>query len=69
MSDAKLRNADLSNRDVSQMSPEEKAELRRRYEHFVKHVMRAGPNGPGPVKAPSRAKPWVPTKRAGPTRS
>jgi hypothetical protein len=63
-----LRNADLSNRDVRQMSDDEKAELRRRYEHFIKHVVKAGPTSAGPVKAPSRAKPWVPTKRAGPAR-
>jgi hypothetical protein len=57
-----LRNADLSDLSVRNMTPEQRAELRRRFRHFLQHVWKAG-SRPVPAAAPKKVRPWVPTKR------
>jgi hypothetical protein len=55
-----LRQADLSHLAVKDMTPEQRAELRRRYDEFVKNVVRAGERSqklPGPAK---KLRKWVP---------
>jgi hypothetical protein len=57
-----LRNADLSNLSVDDMSPEQRAEMRRRFRDFLQNVWKAAPATPSrPAKKIRR---WVPTKRA-----
>jgi hypothetical protein len=60
-----LRQADLSHLRVQDMSPEERAELRRRYDDFVRHF---GREGAAPSRYPGPAKPrirkWTPGKKA-----
>lgn len=56
-----LRNADLSDLSVRNMTPEQRAELRRRFRHFLQNVWKAGSR---PVAAPpKKVRRWVPTKR------
>jgi hypothetical protein len=63
MSDTDLRNADLSNIEVSEMTAEQHAELRRRYEDFIRHVVRAAPKQAPPQQSPRRVQRWQPGKR------
>jgi hypothetical protein len=58
-----LRNADLSDLSVRDMTPEQRAELRRRFRDFLQNVWTARPKGAAP-SAPKKVKRWVPTKRA-----
>jgi hypothetical protein len=62
MDEKKLRNADLSHLRVQDMTPEQRAEIRRRYEHFVRNIMRRGKAAAGPQKTPHVAK-WTPGRR------
>ena len=62
MEQKNLRNADLSHLLVQDMTPEQRAEMRRRFEHFVRNVMRKGKAAPRPQKTPRPAK-WLPGKR------
>lgn len=59
--DAALRQADLSHLHLQDMTPPERAELRRRYEDFVRHFGRDGmapPRYPAPRKP--RVQKWMP---------
>ncbi|HXP77370.1 MAG TPA: hypothetical protein VN823_24765 [Stellaceae bacterium] len=64
MADDELRNADLSQLSVRDMTPAQRAELKRRYQTFVAAF---GPTTaaklPGKAKTP-KPKKWVPGKRA-----
>lgn len=72
MTDDELRQSDLSNLSVRQMTPAQRAELRRRYDAFV---AKFGPTAkaktkPRAAKAKARApkgklKKWVPAKKPG----
>lgn len=72
MTDDELRQADLSNLSVRQMTPAQRAELRRRYDAFV---AKFGPPAeaktkPQAAKAKARApkgklKKWAPAKKPG----
>jgi len=61
-----LRNADLSSLRVNDMTTEQKTELRRRYQEFLRHVMKKGSAtagaSPGPAPAPPKHTKWVPSK-------
>jgi hypothetical protein len=64
MGDDDLRNADLSTLSIRDMTPAQRAELKRRYQTFVANF---GP--PTAAKLPGKAKTakpkkWVPGKRA-----
>lgn len=57
-----LRHADLSHLTVSQMTPAQRAEMRRRFEVFMKEIVglppRAAPERPANVRK------WVPGMKA-----
>jgi hypothetical protein len=57
-----LRNADLSDLSVRDMTPEQRAELRRRFRDFLQNVWKAG-SRPGVQSAPKKVRRWAPTKR------
>lgn len=58
-----LRNADLSDLSVRDMTPEQRAELRRRFRDFLQNVWKGGPrSGPSPAAA-KKVRRWTPTKR------
>ena len=61
MSDDDLKQADLSHLHVGQMTPAQKAEMKRRYAEFVKHVWKKTPQAT-PRKPASVAK-WTPGRR------
>jgi hypothetical protein len=65
MSDTDLRNADLSDVAIADMTPEQRAEMKRRYEDFVRTMIKAAPKNAARRRATGEAKPWVPTKRKG----
>ncbi len=58
-----LRNADLSRLSVREMTPAQRAELKRRYADFVANF---GPTTAAklPGKANSKPKKWMPGKKA-----
>lgn len=63
MTDDELRQADLSNLSVRQMTPAQRAELRRRYDAFV---AKFGPTAKAKPRAPNgKLKKWVPAKKPG----
>jgi hypothetical protein len=53
-----LRQADLSNLTIKQMTPEQRAELRRRFEEFVAAFTKNGP--PRQVTTAPKVRKWVP---------
>ncbi|HXZ00594.1 MAG TPA: hypothetical protein VEI03_11375 [Stellaceae bacterium] len=59
--DAALRQADLSHLHLQDMTPPQRAELRRRYDDFVRHF---GRDGMAPSRYPEPRKPrsrkWTP---------
>ena len=59
-----LRQADLTHLRLQDMSPEERAELRRRYDDFVRHF---GRDGAAPSRYPEPPKPrvrkWTPGQK------
>jgi hypothetical protein len=59
-----LRNADLSDLSVRDMTPEQRAELRRRFRDFLQNVWKAGSPSASPAAAPKKVRRWTPTKRA-----
>ncbi len=64
MSDDELRQADLSHLRIDQMTPEQKAEMRRRYDEFVRSVAGRSTKparNAAPATPPNTAK-WVPKK-------
>jgi hypothetical protein len=60
-----LRQADLSHLDVRDMTPAQRAELRRRYEVFVARMRSASHAAklPAPPKKQKKLPKWTPTKR------
>ena len=54
-----LHQADLSHLRLQDMTPSERAELKRRYAHFVRHFRAAGP---APAK-PQRIRKWTPGRK------
>lgn len=63
MTDDELRQADLSNLSVRQVTPAQRAELRRRYDAFV---AKFGPTAKAkPPAAKGKLKKWVPAKKPG----
>ncbi len=74
MTDDELRQADLSNLTVRQMTPAQRAELRRRYDAFVaKFGPAAGVKLPAPkaktkpraAKGKAKLRKWVPATKPG----
>ena len=57
-----LRNADLSDLSVRDMTPEQRAELRRRFRDFLQNVWKSGSPAAAP-SAPKKVRRWAPTKR------
>ena len=65
MSDDELRQADLSHLRIDQMTPEQKAEIRRRYDEFVRSLAGRAPKPSRNAASatPPNATKWVPTKK------
>ena len=63
MSNDELRQADLSHLSITDMTPAQRAELKRRYSHFVESF---GPADAKPADKKPAPKPqkWVPGKKA-----
>ncbi len=62
--DGELRQADLTHLRLQEMTREQRAELRRRYEDFLRHF---GGTGVAPTRYPEREKrvtKWVPGAKA-----
>jgi hypothetical protein len=57
-----LRQADLSHLTVSQMTPEQRAEMRRRFETFMKGM--ANLAVPAAPERPANVRKWVPGMKA-----
>jgi hypothetical protein len=53
-----LRQADLSHLNVNEMTTEQRAEIRRRFEEFVSAFRKTGPNQQ--ITAAPKVKKWVP---------
>jgi hypothetical protein len=60
MDDSNLRDADLSHLRVQDMTPEQRAEMRRRYVEFVRRMVRAPAQPHVAPRAKRRVKKWVP---------
>jgi hypothetical protein len=58
-----LAQQDLTHLRLQEMSPAERAELRRRYAAFIAHFGNVAPV-PRPAASPRRVRKWVPGKRA-----
>jgi hypothetical protein len=58
--DKELRQSDLSDLRVREMTPAQRAELRRRYVDFVRHFDGAPPAAAPPKAAGKRARRWSP---------
>jgi hypothetical protein len=59
-----LRNADLSDLSVRDMTAEQRAELRRRFRDFLQNVWKGGARpAASPAAAAKRVRRWTPTKR------
>jgi hypothetical protein len=58
-----LRNADLSDLSVRDMTPEQRAELRRRFRDFLQNVWKAGAGPAGSPAVAKKMRRWAPTKR------
>ena len=58
--DKELRQADLSNLRVQDMTPQQRGELRRRYADFVRHFDGAPPAAAKPKAVGKRISKWVP---------
>jgi hypothetical protein len=63
MSKDDLRQADLSNLTITEMTPAQRAELKRRYSHFVESFGPADAKSAAEKPAP-KPKKWVPGKKA-----
>jgi hypothetical protein len=59
-----LHQADLSHLRLQDMSPSERAELKRRYEQFVRHFRGAGPATRAAAAKPKRIRKWTPARKA-----
>ena len=60
-----LLQADLSHLRLQDMTPSERAELKRRYAHFVRHFRAAAASVRGATAKPRRIRKWTPG-RSGP---
>jgi hypothetical protein len=58
-----LRNADLSNLSVKEMTSAQRDELRRRFRDFLQNVWAARPNAPERPQPAKKIRRWMPTKR------
>ncbi len=58
-----LRQADLSNLTVSQMTPEQRTEMRRRFDAFMKEMVGVPLIKPKPEQ-PANVRKWVPGMKA-----
>jgi hypothetical protein len=58
--DKELEQVDLSNLLVQDMTPQQRAELRRRYADFVRHFDVAPPSAAQPKAGSKRVRKWVP---------
>jgi len=63
MSNDDLRQADLSHLSITDMTPAQRAELKRRYSHFVENFGPATDKAAAAKPAP-KPKKWMPTKKA-----
>ncbi len=64
VADDQLRQADLSQMRLQEMTSDERAELRRRYETFVKHFgPTGGPKPRFPAASKGKLRKWVPGAR------
>ena len=63
MRDDDLRNADFSRLSVREMTPAQRAELKRRYADFVANFGPAAARLPGAKAKMPKPKKWVPGKR------
>jgi hypothetical protein len=59
-----LQQADLSDLRLQDMTPSERAELKRRYEQFVRHFRSAGPTPRTAAAKPQRIRKWTPRRKA-----
>ena len=59
-----LHQADLSDLRLQDMTPSERAELKRRYEHFVRHFRAGGPATRPAGAKPKRIRKWTPSRKA-----
>jgi hypothetical protein len=59
-----LHQADLSHLRLQDMTPSERAELKRRYEQFVRHFRGAAPATRTAAAKPQRIRKWTPARRA-----
>lgn len=57
--DSEIKQADLTHLRLQEMTPEQRAELRRRYDRFVRHFASAGAAAGSPQPKPRVTK-WVP---------
>ena len=55
-----LQQADLSHLRLQDMTPSERAELKRRYEHFVRHFRATGLATHTAAAKPRRIRKWTP---------
>jgi hypothetical protein len=58
-----LHQADLSHLRLQDMTPSERAELKRRYAQFVRHFRAAGPATRTAVGKPQRIRKWTPGRK------
>jgi hypothetical protein len=58
--DKELRQADFSTLRVHEMTPRQRAELRRRYVDFIRHFDGAAPVAVPPKMGGKRVRKWVP---------
>jgi hypothetical protein len=63
MTDEDLQQADLTHLRVTEMTPEQKAEMRRRYVEFVRRLAKPPVAAAAPVRT-SKATKWVPGAKA-----
>jgi hypothetical protein len=63
--DRALHQADLSHLRLQDMTASERAELKRRYAHFVRHFRATGAATGSATAKPRRVRKWTP-KRSGP---
>lgn len=59
-SDSEIKQADLTHLRLQDMTPEQRAELRRRYDRFVRHFGGAGAAAARPPQHKPRVTKWVP---------
>lgn len=59
MDEEDLRQADLTHLRLQEMTPDQRAELKRRYDHFVRHFGRAAPASADATPKPLIRK-WTP---------